>query len=200
MTSKPNAIVVPQGAERLLLHACCAPCSGAIVEWMLANGLRPTIFYFNPNIFPRSEYDIRKEESKRHAAMLGLPFVDGDYDHDRWLALMSGLEDEPERGLRCHRCFEMRLRAAALCARELGLSVFATTLASSRWKNLEQVNDAGRCAAQAVEGTVFWEQNWRRHGLSDRRSQLIRQYGFYNQTYCGCEFSLAAAQAHAHHL
>ncbi|MCR5131168.1 MAG: epoxyqueuosine reductase QueH [Prevotella sp.] len=173
----------------LLLHACCAPCSSAIVEWMLAHQLKPTIFYFNPNIFPRDEYNIRKEESKRHAESLGLDWIDGDYDHDEWLHGVCGLENEPERGRRCEQCFFLRLRATALKAQELGLTWFTTTLASSRWKSIEQITRAGLAAENAVPGTRFWAQNWRKGGLVDRRNQLLREYGFYNQQYCGCEFS-----------
>lgn len=184
-----NGIVIPEGVEEVLLHACCAPCSSAIVEWLLAHGVRPTIFYFNPNIWPREEYDIRKNESKRHAESLGLRWIDGDYDHDRWLQEVRGLEGEPERGRRCLRCFTYRLTVAALQARQLGLRCFATTLASSRWKRLEQITEAGLRAQTAVEGTTFWAQNWRKDGLQERRNQLLREYQFYNQLYCGCEFS-----------
>ena len=94
---KPKSIEIPEGLQEVLLHACCAPCSSAIVEWMLAHGIRPTIFYFNPNIYPREEYDIRKNESKRHAESLGLRWIDGDYDHEAWLQQVQGLEHEPER-------------------------------------------------------------------------------------------------------
>lgn len=189
MKNKKPTIIVPEGCTEVLLHACCAPCSSAIVEWMLQNGVRPTIFYFNPNIWPREEYDIRKEESKRHAESLGLQWIDGDYDHEAWRCQMEGLEHEPERGGRCQLCFNMRLLAAAQKARELGLRHFTTTLASSRWKSIEQITAAGLAAQQAVPETLFWAQNWRKGGLSDRRAQLLREYGFYNQQYCGCEFS-----------
>ena len=188
---KKPAIVLPEGGcTEVLLHACCAPCSSAIVEWMLQNNVRPTIYYYNPNIWPREEYEIRKEESKRHAESLGLQWIDGDYDHESWRCGVSGLEDEPERGCRCLQCFKLRLTAAARMARELGLRHFTTTLASSRWKSIEQITVAGLQAEQAVPGTVFWAQNWRKGGLSDRRNQLLREYGFYNQQYCGCEFSM----------
>ena len=187
---KRPAIVVPEGVDEVLLHACCAPCSSAIVEWMLAHGVRPTIYYYNPNIWPCEEYETRKEESKRHAASLGLSWIDGDYDHGLWLSDVCGLEDEPERGRRCECCFRMRLVEAARQARRLGLRWFTTTLASSRWKSLEQIERAGHAAEMAVEGTAFWAQNWRKGGLYERRGELLRQYGFYNQQYCGCEFSL----------
>ena len=187
---RKNVFGKPEDCNEVLLHACCAPCSSAIVEWMLANGVRPTIFYYNPNIFPREEYEIRKNESQRHAESLGLRWIDGDYDHESWLGDVCGLEGEPERGRRCELCFTLRLTRAAKEAKELGLKYFTTTLASSRWKSLEQIERAGHLAEQAVDGTVFWAQNWRKGGLYERRNQLLREFAFYNQQYCGCEFSL----------
>ena len=174
---------------------------------MLANGVRPVIFYYNPNVFPREEYEVRKQESKRHAESLGVRWLDGDYDHDGWLGGICGLENEPERGRRCEQCFFLRLKATAEKAQELGIPYFTTTLASSRWKDIEQINRAGRAAEDFIvnyQPTVadrrekqlsivncpkFWAQNWRKGGLSDRRNQLLKEFGFYNQQYCGCEFS-----------
>lgn len=187
---KQPAIVIPEGLHEVLLHACCAPCSSAIVEWMLANGIRPTIFYYNPNIYPREEYEIRKNESKRHAESLGIRWIDGDYNHEQWRQGVCGLEGEPERGKRCQQCFILRLTVAAKKAQELGIPYFATTLASSRWKSLEQIERAGHQAEQAVEGVTFWAQNWRKGGLQERRNQLLKEFDFYNQQYCGCEFSI----------
>ena len=187
---KQPAIVIPEGLHEVLLHACCAPCSSAIVEWMLANGIRPTIFYYNPNIYPLEEYEIRKNESKRHAESLGIRWIDGDYDHEQWREGVCGLEGEPERGRRCQQCFILRLTVAAKKAQELGIPYFATTLASSRWKSLEQIERAGHQAEQAVEGVTFWAQNWRKGGLQERRNQLLKEFDFYNQQYCGCEFSI----------
>ena len=183
------AIIVPEGLHEVLLHACCAPCSSAIVEWMLANGIKPTIFYYNPNIFPHEEYEIRKQESKRHAESLGIQWIDGDYDHEGWLQGVCGLEAELERGRRCEQCFTLRLMETAKKAREQGIRYFTTTLASSRWKSLEQIERAGRQAEAMITGTAFWAQNWRKGGLQERRNQLLKEYQFYNQQYCGCEFS-----------
>ena len=180
---KQPAIQKPEGLSQVLLHACCAPCSSAIVEWMLQHDVRPTIYYFNPNIWPREEYEIRKQESKRHAESLGIQWIDGDYDHALWREGVCGLEHEPERGRRCEQCFTLRLQ------------YFTTTLASSRWKSLEQIEQAGREAEQAVEGTTFWAQNWRKGGLYERRNQLLKDYAFYNQQYCGCEFSMRPQQS-----
>lgn len=179
--------------SEVLLHACCAPCSSAIVEWLTTHGVRPTVYYYNPNIYPQEEYLIRKRESQRHAESLGIEWIDGDYDHEGWLESVCGLEDEPERGKRCSLCFELRLTAAARQAARQGIRWFATTLASSRWKSIDQINAAGLAAQQAVPGTMFWAQNWRKGGLYERRNQLLRQYLFYNQRYCGCEFSARTA-------
>ncbi len=188
-----SAFGKPEDCNQVLLHACCAPCSSAIVEWLLAHEVQPTIFYYNPNIYPRTEYDIRKDESKRHAESLGIRWIDGDYNHQSWLSGVCGLEGEPERGRRCEQCFTLRLTAAALEAKRLGIRYFATTLASSRWKSLEQIERAGHRAEQVAEGTVFWAQNWRKGGLQERRNQLLKEYQFYNQQYCGCEFSMRPA-------
>ena len=192
-----KGIVVPEGCQEVLLHACCAPCSSAIVEWLLAHDIQPVIFYYNPNISPLEEYEIRKNESKRHAECLGIRWIDGDYDHEAWLGSVCGLEGEPERGRRCLQCFTIRLTEAARVARRLAIPYFATTLASSRWKSLDQINRAGLLAEETVnaEGPLsdfkvsFWPQNWRKGGLQERRNQLLKEFDFYNQQYCGCEFS-----------
>lgn len=194
MKKKKNDIEIPEGINRVMLHACCAPCSSAIVEWMMAHGVRPTIFYFNPNIWPHEEYEIRKEESKRHATSLGIEWIDGDYNHETWLAAIKGLEGEPERGGRCLQCFRMRLIATAMEAQRRGFTTIATTLATSRWKSLDQIAAAGKMAEEAVPDIHFWAQNWRKGGLQERRNELLKQYQFYNQQYCGCEFSMRKEQ------
>lgn len=187
-------VIVPGGAREVLLHTCCAPCSSAIVECLVNRGIRPTIYYCNPNIYPLEEYQARKDECCRYARSLGLDIVDADYDHDAWLCGVRGLEGEPERGGRCLQCFKMRLRATAQYAHGHGFSVITTTLMSSRWKSLEQINEAGRWAVGPFNDVVWWEQNWRKGGLSERRAAIIREYGFYNQRYCGCEFSMPRAE------
>lgn len=198
---KKAEIQAPMGETRVLLHTCCAPCSSAIIEALLQNGITPVIYYCNPNIYPREEYEIRKNECTRYAQSLGLEIVDDDYDHESWLQEMAGLENEPERGGRCLKCFKMRLLRTARYAGLRGIKVITTTLASSRWKSLDQINEAGQWACDAVRQRVeneippeneviWWDRNWRKGGLQERRLEIIRQYGFYNQQYCGCEFSM----------
>ena len=187
---KPNVrLEVPLGAKRVLLHACCAPCSSAVVECLMDNGLEPVIFYSNSNIFPREEYDHRLNECIRYARKWGIPIVDDVYDHADWGGCAEGLEDEPERGGRCLQCFKYRLLRTARYAAANGFPVLTTTLASSRWKSLEQVNEAGEWACSQVDGVIWWPQNWRKGGLQERRNEIIRSERFYNQLYCGCEFS-----------
>ena len=196
------------GETTVLLHTCCAPCSSAIIEALLQNGITPVIYYCNPNIYPREEYEIRKNECTRYAQALGLEIVDADYDHENWLTEMKGLESEPERGGRCLKCFKLRLLRTAQYARERGIKVITTTLASSRWKSLDQINEAGHWACTTLLGAVdfsrlgvetvppddrqviWWNQNWRKGGLQERRNQILKEYDFYNQRYCGCEFSM----------
>lgn len=203
---KKNIIQAPMGETTVLLHTCCAPCSSAIIEALLQNGITPIIYYCNPNIYPQEEYEIRKNECTRYAEALGLEIVDADYDHENWLTEMKGLENEPERGGRCLKCFKLRLLRTAQYARERGIKVITTTLASSRWKSLDQINEAGRWACDQLGAVdfsrlgvetvppddlvIWWNQNWRKGGLQERRNQILKEYDFYNQRYCGCEFSM----------
>ena len=199
---------VPLGEDTVLLHTCCAPCSSAILECMANQGIKPVIFYSNSNIYPYEEYDHRRSECARYAAKLGVEMVEDEYDHEAWLEAVRGLENEPERGGRCLRCFKYRLGRAAKYASGHGYKVLTTTLASSRWKRLDQIDEAGReaCAAATaateelpvsisepprhMTGVIWWDQNWRKGGLQERRGEIIREMGFYNQQWCGCEFSI----------
>ena len=183
------ALKAPGEASEILLHTCCAPCSTAIIERLIEHGIRPKIFFYNPNIFPQEEYQRRKNECVRYVKMMGFDFIDADYAHEKWLKEVQGLEKEPERGVRCLACFKERLTVAALYAHEHGYRVLATTLASSRWKDLEQIEEAGAYATSFFPGLTFWAYNWRKDGLSERRNELVRFHGLYNQSYCGCEYS-----------
>ena len=189
---KQSVIQAPMGEKTVLLHTCCAPCSSAIVEALLQNGITPVIYYCNPNIYPHQEYEIRKNECTRYAQSLGLEIIDADYDHENWLDAVCGLESEPERGGRCLECFKLRLLRTAEYARSRGIKVITTTLASSRWKSLDQINEAGQWACSRIDSdeVIWWGHNWKRGGLQERRLQILKEYEFYNQLYCGCEFSM----------
>ena len=174
----------------LLLHSCCAPCAGEIMEAVAASDIDTTVYFYNPNIHPIEEYEIRKEENKRYCDKLGFKFIDADYDKDNWFERIKGLEDEPERGARCTQCFDMRFERSALYAHENNFKVFATTLGISRWKNMDQINDSGKRAAQRYKTVEYWDFNWRKDGGSSRMIEISKEENFYQQEYCGCVYSL----------
>jgi len=183
-------------AARVLLLSCCAPCAGDIMARLSASGIAYTVFFYNPNIHPAAEYRRRKDENKRNADRLGVPFVDADYDTDAWFDRTKGLEDEPERGRRCTVCFDMRLGRAARHAHDHGFPVLTSSLALSRWKNRTQVNDSGHRAVAPYDGLVYWDHNWRKDGGADRAIDIARREEFYRQDYCGCLYSLRDTNRH----
>ena len=180
----------PNGESSLLLHSCCAPCAGEIMEAVAASEIKTTVYFYNPNIHPVQEYELRKEENKRYCQKLGFNFIDADYDKDNWFKRIKGLENEPERGERCTKCFDMRFERSALYAHENNFSLFATTLGISRWKDLDQVNNSGLRAADRYSGLNFWDFNWRKAGGSPRMIEISKREEFYQQEYCGCVYSL----------
>jgi len=180
----------PNGESSLLLHSCCAPCAGEIMEAVAASEIKTTVYFYNPNIHPIQEYELRKDENKRYCQKLGFNFIDADYDKDNWFKRIKGLENEPERGERCTKCFDMRFERSALYAHENKFSLFATTLGISRWKDLDQVNNSGLRAADRYSGLNFWDFNWRKAGGSPRMIEISKREEFYQQEYCGCVYSL----------
>lgn len=181
---------VPHKEKKVLLHSCCAPCSGELMEAMVASGIDLTIFFYNPNIHPHREYEIRKEENIRFAHQMNIPMVDADYDPPNWFSRVKGLEEEPERGGRCTLCFDMRFERTALYAHEHGFKVITSSLGISRWKNMEQVNACGLMAASHYPGMIYWTYNWRKNGGSERMYEIAKRENFYQQEYCGCAYSL----------
>lgn len=181
---------LPENANKLLLHSCCAPCVGAIMERLLQAGIEYTIFFYNPNIHPLKEYEIRKNENIRFAQQNNVPFIDGDYDRDEWFRRAKGMENEPERGIRCTMCFDMRFDRTALYAYEHGFDVFTSSLGISRWKNMDQINDCGIKAASHYPNLIYWTFNWRKNGGSEEMIQVSKREEFYQQEYCGCVYSL----------
>ena len=180
----------PNGESSLLLHSCCAPCAGEVMEAVAASKIDTTVYFYNPNIHPIEEYELRKEENKRYCEALNFKFIDADYDKDNWFDRIKGLEDEPERGQRCTKCFDMRFERSALFAHENNFSLFATTLGISRWKDLDQVNNSGLRAANRYDNLAFWDFNWRKQGGSSRMIEISKREEFYQQEYCGCVYSL----------
>ncbi|MFF2046801.1 epoxyqueuosine reductase QueH [Stenotrophomonas bentonitica] len=187
---------LPDGHTKLLLHSCCAPCSGEVMEAITASGIDYTIFFYNPNIHPVKEYELRKQENIRFAEKHGVPFVDADYDTDNWFARARGMENEPERGIRCTMCFDMRFVRTALYAHENGFAVISSSLGISRWKDMNQINDCGHRAAAHYPGIQYWDYNWRKGGGAARMVEISKREQFYQQEYCGCVYSLRDANRH----
>ncbi|HXV19249.1 MAG TPA: epoxyqueuosine reductase QueH [Candidatus Omnitrophota bacterium] len=190
-----NTLTPPNGERRVLLHSCCAPCSGSVIEDIHKAGIGLTIYFYNPNIHPRKEYDIRKDENIRFAEKNGIPFIDADYDVDDWFDLTRGHENDPERGERCSMCFEMRFVKTAKYAHEHGFKVITSCLGISRWKDFDQVTKAGERAAALYPGISYWGFNWRKNGGSSRMIELSKEENFYQQQYCGCVYSLRDTNA-----
>ncbi len=187
---------LPGGHNKVLLHSCCAPCSGEVMEAMLASGIDYTIYFYNPNIHPLKEYELRKEENIRFAEKFGVPFVDADYDRDNWFERARGLEWSPERGERCTMCFDMRFERTALYAHENGFPFMTSCLGISRWKDMKQINSCGVRAAAAYPDLLYWEFNWRKGGGSARMIEISKRESFYQQEYCGCVYSLRDTNRH----
>ncbi len=185
-----------QEKDRLLLHSCCAPCSGEVMEAIHATGIEYAIFFYNPNIHPAKEYELRKQENILFAQKHNVPFIDADYDTDNWFVRAKGMEHEPERGIRCTMCFDMRFERTALYASEHGYSMISSSLGISRWKDMNQINDCGHRAAAPYDGLQYWDYNWRKQGGSQRMIEISKRETFYQQEYCGCVYSLRDTNQH----
>jgi predicted adenine nucleotide alpha hydrolase (AANH) superfamily ATPase len=188
--SEREKLELPSGKSRLLLHSCCAPCSGEVMEAILASGIDYAIYFYNPNIHPVKEYELRKQANIEFADKHGVPFIDADYDTDAWFARAKGMEKEPERGARCTMCFDMRFERTALYAHEHGYDVISSSLGISRLKNMDQINACGHRAASRYGELVYWDYNWRKKGGSQRMVEIAKRERFYLQEYCGCVYSL----------
>lgn len=186
---KRPKLSTPNGEKKLLLHSCCAPCSGEVMEALAASDIDTTIFFYNPNIHPIEEYEIRKEENIRFAKKLDMPIIDADYDRDEWFERTKDQENEPERGERCSNCFDMRFERTAQYAADNDFDLISSTLGISRWKDMEQINVSG-VRSSAPYNIHYWNFNWRKKGGSSRMLELSKREGFYQQEYCGCVYSL----------
>ena len=181
---------------RLLLHACCGPCSSAVLE-QLCQYFDITILYYNPNIWPAAEYRRREEELERFVAAahpLGVTVVEDRYDPEEFYAAARGLEAEPERGARCTACYRLRMRRAAAYAAANGFDWFATTLSISPHKDAERINRIGQELA-AEYGVPHLPSDFKKKNGYLRSLQLSAEYGLYRQDYCGCVYSHAQSEA-----
>ncbi len=187
---KISKLVLPDNKSKLLLHSCCAPCSGDIMKRLLDSDIDYTVFFYNPNIHPHEEYMLRKEENMSFAKKYKIPFIDADYNPRAWFEITKGMEHEPERGKRCSTCFDMRFIKTSEYAYNNGFDIISSTLGISRWKDMNQINISGKYAASKFKGLSYWDFNWRKENGSHRMIEVSKDEGFYMQEYCGCVYSL----------
>lgn len=176
----------------LLLHSCCAPCSSYVLEY-LSRFFKITVLYYNPNIYPKEEYECRAREQERFIQEFPMKypasFIEGNYDTKRFYQMAEGMEHLPEGGERCFACYELRLREAAEYARRLGLAYFTTTLSISPMKNADKLNEIGERLADEY-GVKYLNSDFKKKNGYLRSTQISAEYGMYRQNYCGCIFSI----------
>lgn len=190
------------GVPTLLLHSCCAPCSSYVLEY-LSRYFLITVFYYNPNIFPEEEYNTRVAEQKRLIDELPtkhpVSFVEGKYDPENFIAMAKGLEQVPEGGERCFKCYRMRLRESAEMAKSGGYDYFTTTLSISPLKNAEKLNEIGKELSDEY-GVAYLYSDFKKKNGYQRSTELSAQYHLYRQDFCGCVYSKAESERRRRNL
>ena len=187
-------IVELQKEERvptLLLHSCCAPCSSYCIEY-LSNYFKLTVFYYNPNISYEEEYKKRVEEEirfiKEFKTKYPVEFIEGDYETEKFYEMAKGLENCPEGGERCFKCYEMRLRKTAVLAKEMHFDYFTTTLSISPLKSSVKLNEIG-LKLQEEYGVPYLLSDFKKKNGYKRSIELSKEYNLYRQNFCGCVYS-----------
>ncbi len=173
--------------RRLLLHACCAPCATSVIE-RLKGDYELELFFYNPNIHPKSEYEKRLKEIERLAEYHSIKLHVGDYDVERWFSLVRIYKDEPEGGKRCVVCYAIRMKETVRLAKELGFDAFTTTLSVSPLKKYDRIRQIGE-ALEKKYGVEFERTDFKKKDGFKRSVELSKEFGFYRQYYCGCVYS-----------
>jgi hypothetical protein len=180
-----------QQVPRLLLHSCCGPCSSYVLEY-LSDYFSITVFYYNPNIYPDEEYNMRVQEQKRFIrefpAKYPIDFVEGEFQKERFFQVTKGLEQVPEGGQRCEKCFRLRLTETAKLAKQMQMDYFTTTLSISPLKNAALLNEIGK-ELEDIYGVPYLFSDFKKKNGYQRSVELSKEYGMYRQDYCGCVFS-----------
>ena len=175
--------------KKLLLHTCCAPCGAYSSQFFQNEGYEVTFYFYNPNIYPESEYLKRLEELQRFSQETKITLIIEEPDFDNWNKLTKGLENEPEKGKRCFVCYKMRLEKTAQKAKELGFDFFTTTLSISPHKSYEMISEISKELEKTYDIT-YLDVNLKKKDGYKKSVELSKQYGFYRQEYCGCKFSV----------
>lgn len=175
--------------SKILFHTCCSPCACWPIDELGRQGFVVTVFYYNPNIQPKDEYITRLTELKKYLSERPeVKIIEGEYEIEKWLEQIKGLENEPERGVRCDICYEMRLRATAKQAKKLGYEYFGSSLSISPHKKAEKISELGQKIAEEY-GLKFLDRDWKKSGGFQAACQIAKEHDFYRQHYCGCVFS-----------
>ena len=183
---------IPEGkVPTLLLHSCCGPCSSYCLEY-LSNYFSVTVYYYNPNIYPEEEYSLRVREQERFIkefpAKHPISFIEGTFEPTEFYDVVKGLEDLPEGGERCFRCYELRLRESAELAKEKDFDFFTTTLSISPLKNAQKLNEIGKKLEEEYGVSYLYSDFKKKNGYK-RSTELSKEYGMFRQYYCGCVYS-----------
>ena len=173
--------------KNILIHVCCAGCVTVAIE-RLSSEWNISLFYSNSNIYPREEHEKRLSDVKKIAKMNTLEVLEDVYDENDWLEHVKGLESEPERGKRCDKCIEFRLKRTVIAAKKNKFEVFTSTLTTSPHKNAEFINKTGKEIA-STHGIQFLSLNLKKKDGFKRSVELSKKHELYRQDYCGCRFS-----------
>ncbi len=178
-----------QKKDKIVLHACCAICSGYPVSFLQDAGYQVIVYFYNPNIYPDNEYQKRLEAERTLCKHFGCELVVADYCPNEFYEVAIGLENEPERGKRCDKCFELRLKKTAEFAKSRGIEKFTTSIVISPHKNFQKLSEIGEKIAQD-EGLNFLAIDFKKKDGFLKTNKISRELELYRQNYCGCKFSL----------
>lgn len=176
-------------SKKILLHACCAICSAYPISLLTDMGYSVVVFFYNPNIYPQDEYFKRLEAQKALCEHYGCELIVAEYEQDEYFEFVKGLENEPEKGLRCDKCFELRLKRTAKMAQVLNIKTFTTSIGISPHKNFEKLTQIGQSIAKEY-GLEYFAQNFKKQDGFLRTNQISKSLNLYRQNYCGCKFSI----------
>ena len=175
--------------KKILLHACCGICSGYPISFLKDIGYEVVVYFYNPNIYPLQEYQKRLDAQKKLCNHYNCELIEGKYSPEEYFDYIKGYENEPERGKRCDRCFELRLEQSAKIAKQLGIEEFTTSISISPHKDYEKITQIGKNIAEKY-GLNYLSVNFRKNDGVLKTNQISKSLGLYRQNYCGCKYSL----------
>lgn len=175
--------------DKIVLHACCGICSGYPISYLKDMGYQVVVYFYNPNIYPEAEYQKRLEAEKTLCAHFGVELVEGEYNPNEYYDFVKGFESEPEKGLRCNKCFELRLKKTAEFAKSISIDKFTTSITISPHKNFSKLSEIGLKIAQDA-GIEYLPIDFKKKDGFLKTNKLSRELNLYRQNYCGCKFAL----------